>query len=115
MGGFSNWSFNSKVTFWAPVLDAYGQESSWTRSVFSCEYKSGGQLILSNTAAQFFPNTIVYLEASDANAPQKGWKMKLGEHTDASPPDDAETVRSVRSNDPSTFNEGLPDYEVATG
>lgn len=115
MGTFSRWAFTAKVTFWAPTVDAFGQPSAWIRSVFPCSFTRGGRLLVDDSAEQFMPKTVVWLEATDATAPKVGWKMKVGEVTDLAPPDDAETVRLATGYDPSTFNEGTPDRMVASG
>jgi hypothetical protein len=115
MSSFSSWNYTAKATFWAPVRDAFDQPTSWVRHVFDCTFKAGGFLMLGAGTEQFLPKTFVYLEASDEDVPKIGWKMKPGLSTASAPPDDAEVVRIVRTFDPSTFNEGLPDREVVTG
>jgi len=114
MTTFSAWSYTATATFWAPTLDAYSQPSAWARSTFACSFKAGGRQGVSSTGEEFVPNQTIYLEASVASAPKEGWKVKIGNVTDASPPSDAQTVRAVMQHDPSTFGEGLPDFVVMT-
>ena len=114
MSVLSNWSYTAKATFWTPTLDSHGQPSGYTRSVFNCSFRAGGRQAVDNTGEEFVPTTVIYLESAVANAPQPGSFVALEESVEASPVAEAETVRSVKRSDESTFAEGLPDYEVMT-
>lgn len=115
MSVFSSWSYRSKATFWRPTLDAFGQPSTYARSVVACSFRAGGRQALDDSGEEFVPKTTVFLESAVGDAPAPGDLLLIGESTDASPPQGFETVRAVRRFDPDTFNEGLPDYEVMTG
>lgn len=114
MGVFSSWSYQSLVTFWEPTLDLFSQPTWSMPIVFRCSYKRGGDLMIDDHAEQFSPRTRVWLEASDAEAPRVGWKMKIGNVAGSAPPADAETVRMIVVHDSSTFDEGTPDIVIAT-
>lgn len=114
MSKFSNWSYTALATFWRPTLDEFGQPSSYVRTVRSCSYMAGGKQAVSDMGDEFVPRTTIYLESSTATAPKAGDLVVIGESAEASPIAGYETVRLVKVFDPSTFNEGLPDYEVAT-
>lgn len=58
------------------------------------------------------PSIVVWLSSS--TPPKNGSKLVIGESLDASPPATAETIRTVRSHDPSLFSQGVPDHEVYT-
>jgi len=111
---FSRWSYTATATFWRPTLDEFGQPSSYVRTVRSCSFMAGGQQSVSDSGEEFIPRTTLYLESSVASAPKAGDLVAIGTSTATSPPSGYETIRRVKRFDPSTFNEGLPDYEVAT-
>ena len=113
MGTFSGWSYTAKCTVWEPTFDQFNQPSSWVRTVFDCSFRIGGSLPLNDRGEQFVPSTIVYLEST--NPPKRGSKLMIGQSTSAAPPPSAETIRMVRSHDPTLFDEGSPDHEVITG
>lgn len=115
MGSMSSWSYTAKATFWAPAFDEFNQPSIFVRSVFNCSFIKGGELALDSQQQQFLPETTIYLEATDADAPEVGWRVVLGEVLGASPPSGAEIVRVARKHDSSTFNEGTPDRVIMTG
>lgn len=115
MSSFSNWSYTARATFWRPTYDEFSQPSGWTRSEFRCSFKAGGSQPVGDTSEQFMPKQVIYLEAAVEDAPQNGDRVAIGVDTSANPPDTSDTVRMVRRYDPSTFSEGLPDYEVTTG
>ncbi len=115
MSTLSAWSYTATATFWRPSFDEFSQPSGYARVVRSCSFKAGGRLALDDMGEEFAPKTTIYLEISVADAPKNGDYLAIGTVTGASPPDNAEVVRSVRQFDPSTFSEGLPDWEVMTG
>jgi hypothetical protein len=114
VSSFSRWSYTATATFWRPTLDEFGQPSSYVRTVRSCSFMAGGKQGVADTGEEFIPRTTLYLESSEASAPKAGDLVTIGTSTAASPISGYETVRLVKRFDPSTFNEGLPDYEVAT-
>ena len=114
MSVLSNWSYTASATFWTPTLDEFGQPSGYVRSNFNCSFRAGGRQAVDSTGEEFVPSTVIYLESNESGAPAPGDLVALVESTDSTPPPEAETVRAVRRSDPSTFLEGLPDYEVMT-
>ena len=114
MSTFSAWSYTADVTFWRPTLDETGQPISYVRSVFKCSYVIGGRQMLDSAGEEFTPATRIWLESSPDSAPRAGDMVSIGSSTEDSPSAGSETVRIISSFDPSTFNEGLPDYMVAT-
>jgi hypothetical protein len=112
MGSFSRWSYTSKCTVWEPTFDEFNQPSSWVRKVFSCSFRRGGSLPLNDRGEQFVPSTIVYLETNCP--PEVGSKLTIGHSSSTTPPAIAETIRMVRSHDPTLFDEGTPDHEIIT-
>lgn len=115
MGTFSSWSYTAKATFWTPTSDEFGQPSGWTRAVFDCSYKAGGNLSSDDQRERFIPNTTIFLEAEDGAVPSIGSYVIIGESSASEPPDDAEVVRVVMKHDPSLFDEGTPDRVLLTG
>ena len=115
MGTFSEWSYTATITVWEPTLDEYGQPSAWTRSTYSASFRAGGNLSNDDAGEQFYPQTTIWLAATDADAPAVGSKVVTELSTATSPPDSAETIRSVTKHDPSLFDEGTPDRVVLTG
>lgn len=115
MGTFSDWSYTAKCTVWEPTFDEYDQPSSYSRTVYDCSFKAGGNLSLSDQQERFIPATTIWLEAEDADAPKVGSLVVLSESTDASPPASAEVIRVSQKHDPSLFDEGTPDRVVLTG
>jgi hypothetical protein len=114
MGTFSAWSYTAKATFWAPTMDEYDQPSSFVRSVLRCSFAAGGNLAVDSAGEQFTPRTTIYLEAEDADAPQVGWRVAIGDIDGASPPTDAEIIRMATKHDASLFSEGTPDRVLVT-
>ena len=114
MSVFSSWAYTAKATFWRPTLDAFGQPTGYVRTVRSVDYAAGGKQSLDSAGEEFVPATSIYLESAAGDAPAPGDLVVIGESVSASPAAGYETVRTVRRWNPSTFNEGLPDYEVMT-
>lgn len=115
MGNFSSWSYTGRCTVWEPTFDAYGQPTSYTRTVFNCSYKAGGNLALDDRAERFIPKSTIWLEAEDADVPKVGSYVVLADSVATSPPDGAEVIRVVQKHDPSLFDEGTPDRVLMTG
>lgn len=86
-----------KVTVWTPVegtetpSDPFNDPVTHTRIVLPCEYESGGKTQKDQSGAEFQPETTIYTVTAIA----KGASVKIGEHSETSPPNDAETVRKV--------------------
>lgn len=115
MGTFSSWSYTAKATFWTPTYDEFNQPGDWTRTVFNCSYKAGGNLSLDDQQERFIPKTTIFLEAEDGDVPLVGSRVILGESPATNPPASAEVVRVVTAHDPTLFDEGTPDRVLMTG
>lgn len=114
MSDFSSWAYTSKVTFWPVTRDEWDQITFGSPVTFDCDWSQGGKLTRDDTGQEFVPQSTVWIDAAPSNAPRRGWRMMVGEHT-GSPAATAETVRAVHSWNPETFSEGLADFAIMTG
>jgi hypothetical protein len=71
-------------------------------------------LATDDTGVEFVPRLRVWAAPPAGVEIRTGDRVKVGTHDDATPPDDAQTVRSVETFDPSTFNEGAADILLRT-
>lgn len=69
-------------------------------------------MAVDSNGAEFVPSTVVYCEGNELDIPAVGDRVKIGQHSSATPPSDAEMVRKVVEHDPTTFGEVLADKEV---
>lgn len=102
------------VTFWvlnqaSDPLDPFGGGDTWTRSVTLCEYETGGGTQKDDNGAEFQPQTSIW----PVTLIPRGARVKIGEHTNAEPPADAETVRKIGGGSGLVFQP--VEYEAYTG
>ena len=85
-----------KATVWESVspypADPF-QDRNWSRNVINCCIASGGKTQTDGDGAQFQPSTTYW---SDIEI-RRGARIKPGDHLDAKPPNDTETIRKSSS------------------
>lgn len=114
MSSFSAWSYTSDLTFWPVTFDKFSQPVAGAPVVIKGTWVEGGRAAQDDAGVEFMPQCRYYFESTPAAAPRRTWRVLRGIHVGA-PPVEAETIRTVRSFDDTTFgDDSPPDYEVLT-
>jgi hypothetical protein len=118
MSTIAAWSYTEgPATVWPYTLDQYSQPQYGTPILIpATDYINGGEVSRDAEGNEFVPKLTVYFEgaADAAYIPKREWYIKPGDHTAlATPPKDAERVRTVTQWPMTKFGAGeLPDWRV---
>lgn len=83
-----------KATIWTPTKPASTfEDGGWERDFVDVAISAGGKIQRDQDGAEFTPMTTYFSTGEIA----RGQRIKPGEHLDAEPPADAETLRKVDS------------------
>jgi hypothetical protein len=121
MSSLANWSYvEGPVTIWPTGgTDAWGQPVGAPPYLIpAIDYQFGGDVRRDDSGTEFVPRITVYFEADFGSelVPQREWYLKLGSHlSDATPPSDAERIRTVEAHPAGKWGAGeMPDWIVTT-
>ena len=119
MSSLARWSYvEGPVTVWPTGgTDEFGQPLGAPPYLIpATDWMHGGEVTRDEAGDEFVPRLTVYFEAEAGSAivPERNWYMLPGDHTaQASPPNNAERVRSVMQWPGQKFGQGeLPDWRV---
>lgn len=119
MSTLASWSYKEgPVTVWPYSTDEFGQANYGTSYLIpATDQEIGGEIMRDDAGDEFVPRLTIYFEAdyNDPVVPKRNWFMKPGDHTaEATPPKDADRIRSVQSWPMSKFGSSqLPDWKVS--
>ena len=117
MSSLARWTYTQPLTVWPVTYDQYGQVAYGTPYLLTGSWIAGGDKQSDPSGTEFTPNSTYYFEALDgaATIPQRDWFIRRGSLTgSATPPADAERIRTVKGYDMAMFGDEIPDWMVAT-
>lgn len=121
MSTLAAWSYaEGPVTIWPSAgTDEWGVPiESPPYLIPAIDYEFGGDVRRDDNGSEFTPRITIYFEAEFGSSliPEREWYLKLGSHTDqASPPADAERIRTVEAFPMNKFGASqIPDWIVTT-
>ena len=118
MSSLARWSYaEGPVTVWPYTTDEFGQQTyGMPYLIPATDWMHGGEVSRDDNCDEFVPRLTVFFEAEDGSSivPERNWYILPGDHTSqASPPSNAERVRSVMQWPMSKFGAGeIPDWRV---